>query len=530
MRKKPTTLHKPSRRTLNVRQMDELMAVDWKDKLRPAETLGMPEESTTMAMDRAFTTATTLLQHSMDLGMMPTAASFMGYPALQDISQNGIIRACIETVVDDMVREFGEVKTDDEDETSDTISTMENQLRKFKIQKVLHQAAEYVGYYGGCLVFIDTGAEDAQLQLPLNLTSKSEEMTKGKLQGFRVIDPINVFAGDYNSIDPLKDDFYKPRFWYVMGKRVHASRMIRFVANEVPQLYKPTYNFFGIAQAQILWDYVMHFSQCREATAELLTKQSMTVMKTNMAETLFQAGGTQELDRRMQLMAKYRNNNSVVAVDKEEEDIVNITAPMSGLTDVARQGLEFLAALNRTPAVKILGISPSGFNATGESDIRNYYDHIKSQREKLFGDGMRVIMHCIQMHTFGQIDPSMRFKWNELGNDDEAAMINVQKTKADVVGAYLDRNIISQEEARQFVASDPDSGLNFIDPDDVPEDPEQDENGMESMMGGQPEEENQNAQPEPQRAVQLHQEAPRDGRGIGSEGMENSPERTSLPH
>lgn len=512
MRKK---VIQPTRKNLRISENEEEAAIDWQDKLKPAETLGMPKEADVMAQDEAISHAMTLLGHSMELGMMPSVASFMGYPALQDISQNGIIRACIETVADDMVREFGKVKIENEDEHSEVISKMETQLRRFKIQKVLHQVAEYVGYFGGCLVFIDTGASDAQLQIPLNLSGESEEMTKDKLQGFRVIDPINVFVGDYNSNDPLRDDFYKPRSWYVMGKKVHASRMIRFVANEVPQLYKPAYNFFGIAQAQILWDYVMHFSQCREATAELLTKQSMTVIKTNMAEILFGGKNQAELDRRMRLMAKYRNNNSVVAIDREEEDIINISAPMSGLTDVARQGLEFLAALNRTPAVKLLGISPSGFNATGESDIRNYYDHIKSQREKLFADGIRVIMHCLQMHTFGEIDPSMVFEWNELGKDDEAAVVNVQKTKADLVGAYLDRNIISQEEARQFVASDPDSGLNFIDPDDVPEDPEQGENGMEALMNqGNQNDVNQQATVNP-----IHQASSSDGRGQVDNGQ-----------
>ena len=472
------------RKPLKMREAENFGYIDWKDKLQPADTLGKPDDDTTTAQDHAISNAVTLLGHSLDLGQMPSVMSFMGYPALQDISQNGLIRACVETVSDDMTRQFGFVSTKDEEDSS-VVKRMESQLRYFKIQKLLHNVAEFVGYYGGCLVFIDTGADDNQLQLPINMTSKSDEIGIDKLKGFRLIDPINVFPGDYNSIDPLRDDFYKPRFWWVMGRRVHASRLIRFVANEVPQLYKPAYNFFGIAQAQILWDYVMHFQQCRLATAEMITKYSSTVFKTSMMATLFQEGGYEQLERRINLMARNRNNNSIIAVDKEDEDYVNVSAPMTGLTDVGRQALEYLAAINRTPAVKLLGISPSGFNATGESDIRNYYDHIKSQQEKLFGDGMRVILHCIQLHTFGEIDPSMKFEWNELGEADEAAIAGTQKTKADTVCAYLDRNIISPEEARQFVANEADSGLDFIDPDEVPE--PQEEEGMEGNPFGQPE-------------------------------------------
>ena len=75
---------------------------------------------------------------------------------------------------------------------------------------------------------------------------------------------------------------------------------------------------------------------------------------------------------RLQIMSQNRSNDGVIAVDKDAEDIVKVETPMAGVTDVVRQSLEIVAALNRTPAVKLLGISPSGFNATGESDIRNY--------------------------------------------------------------------------------------------------------------------------------------------------------------
>ena len=74
-----------------------------------------------------------------------------------------------------------------------------------------------------------------------------------------------------------------------------------------------------------------------------------------------------------------------------------------------RQSLEILAALNRTPAVKLLGISPSGFNATGESDIRNYYDYITSQQEKVLRNGIRTVLNCLQLHLHGKIDSSVTF-------------------------------------------------------------------------------------------------------------------------
>ena len=419
-----------------------------------------------MANDEACAYAWGLLSHSLELGQMPTTASFLGYPALQDIAQNGLIRACIETVADDMTRDFGKIKSEEPDK-AEIVVAMNNALEQFHIRDVLHEVAEKVGYFGGCLVYIDTGANDAELQTPLNMGEYSKELRN--LKAFRVIDPINVYPGAYNSVEPLKADFFRPEHWYVMGKRVHASRLIRFVANEVPQLLKPVYNFFGIAQAQLLWDYVMHFAECRVATANIAKKYSMTVFKTNMSATLMDGAGTDQINNRIRLIARYQDNNSITAIDKDNEDIVKIETPIGGLTDITKQGLEFLAALNRTPAVKLLGISPSGFNATGESDLRNYNDHISSQQEKVFGHGLKTIIDCIHVFLFEKTNKGLIFEWVELGEEDQAAMANTQKVKADTMAVLLDRSVISPEEARQAVASDPDNPLSFIDPAEVPE-------------------------------------------------------------
>lgn len=465
------TLKKPSYRPLNISNYlfeDDSIdgIIDWREKLKPAETLGKPDKDAQMANDEACAYAWGLLSHSLELGQMPTTASFLGYPALQDIAQNGLIRACIETVADDMTRDFGKIKSEEPDK-AEIVVAMNNALEQFHIRDVLHEVAEKVGYFGGCLVYIDTGANDVKLQTPLNMGEYSKELRN--LKAFRVIDPINVYPGAYNSVEPLKADFFRPEHWYVMGKRVHASRLIRFVANEVPQLLKPVYNFFGIAQAQLLWDYVMHFAECRVATANIAKKYSMTVFKTNMSATLMDGAGTDQINNRIRLIARYQDNNSITAIDKDNEDIVKIETPIGGLTDITKQGLEFLAALNRTPAVKLLGISPSGFNATGESDLRNYNDHISSQQEKVFGHGLKTIIDCIHVFLFGKTNKGLIFEWAELGEEDQAAMANTQKVKADTMAVLLDRSVISPEEARQAVASDPDNPLSFIDPAEVPE-------------------------------------------------------------
>lgn len=475
----------------------------------PPATLGAPED-VRMACDNQLEACGvySLLQHSYAMGQMPQA-QFMGYSTLQQIAQNGLLRACIETVADDMTRNWIELKREgeaektarqryleamglaDEEAEKDAeqqLAELADAMTRLNLPSVFHDACALVGYMGGALVFIDTGTHDPDtLKQPLNTSRASAEVVQGGRLRFVPIDPINVFPGLYNSTSPLREDYFKPRTWWVLGQEVHHTRLIRLVANEVPVLLKPAYNFLGIAQAQILWDYIMHFQNCRVDSQELLHKFSTTVLKTQMSDIFLQAAGTEQLDRRVMYWVQHRSNNGVQVIDKENEDILKLETPLSGVTDIVRQALEILAALNRTPAVKLLGISPSGFNATGESDIRNYYDHILSQQEKVLRPALSRVVELMQLHLWGRVDKSITFDFAALSEADKAAQANTQKITADTMAVLLDRNIVSPEECRQRLAADPDSGFANIDADEMPEPQEgqggEGELGPESMAG-----------------------------------------------
>lgn len=455
------------------RKQQPVTADDIRRMYGPPRTLGCTKE-TRLAMDSALadTGIYTLMQHTFEMGMaMPP--QFLGYGMLQNISQNGLIRACISTVSSDMTRNWIELQREGDavQGTEDTLlEDLTAQMKARRVREVFAEAVELAGYEGGAFIFIDTGAKEQDLKNPLAMSSASAELEQGRTLRFVVVDPVNCTPGDYNSTDPLRKDYFKPQWWWVLGKQVHASRLLRIVWNEVPILLKPAYNFFGIPQAQILWDYVMHFQQCRDAENRLLRKFSMAVFKTQIFDSMVQLNPEQmqALDSRIQFMIQHMSNDGMLIVDKEQEDVVKIETPLSGVTDIVRQALEFLAAINRTPAVKLLGISPSGFNATGESDLRNYYDHISTQQQSIMADALKTVLDCLQLNLRGQIDPTLSFKFAKLSEDDKKVQADTRKVAADTAAIYLDRGVLSQEEVRKALADDPDSGYANIDADALP--------------------------------------------------------------
>lgn len=402
-----------------------------------------------------------LTQHAYDLGQYPIT-SFVGYGVLQQIAQQGLIRACIQTVSDDLSRKW--IKIDGCDDPQ-KLEVIENELKKLHIKDLFHKAVTTTGYMGGAFIFIDTGEDD--LTLPLAINDLSAELKEGSKVKFVVVDPVNVSPIEYNCINPLRDDYMQPRMWQVLGKRVHASRLLSFIENQPPMLLKPNYNFLGIPQAQILWDYVMHFNQTRASTARLLDKISLLVVQTDMDAVLSDENGIELFDAKMEFLERYRNNDSVFVCDKESEGVMNVQTTIAGCTDVVRQSLELIACINRTPAVKLLGISPSGFNATGESDLKNYYDYVASKQE-LYREQIQTIINVIQLCEFGNIDPAITFKFEPLNEENKASQAMTAQTKIGALTQLVDRQAMSAEELRTAVREDEDLGLSFLD-EEMPE-------------------------------------------------------------
>jgi phage-related protein (TIGR01555 family) len=435
----------------------------------PPRTLGASEDYQ-LAMDAQLEAAgfPSLLSHAFNLGMgyKEIAPQFLGYPYLAGLSQNPIIRAGVSTVAEEMTKRWLEIRRGGKAEPGDEkIKALNSALQDFGVKELFNQAAQKCDFEGGCLLYIDTGDQD-NLELPL---FPDRALIQGRLQGFVLVDAINLYPGRYNATDPLAPDFFRPQAWMVQGRLVHHSRFLYFAPNQVSLLLKPAYNFFGIPAAQSALDYVAHFNKTREAAHRLLTKFSLTVFKSNVLASILAGGeSTAELEHRMRLFTQYRDNDSVLLIDKESEDVVKLETPLSGVTDIVRQSLEFVAAIFRIPFVKFLGISPGGLNATGESDLRNFYDHVSSKQEKILRRPLDKVLDILQLHLFGEIDPEIKAEFVPLAEEDAAQKAATQKTQADMDGVLLDRGVLSPGEVRQRLADNPASGYGFIDPELVP--------------------------------------------------------------
>ncbi|TAM15957.1 MAG: DUF1073 domain-containing protein [Pandoraea sp.] len=458
--------------------------IDWRAKFSPPEVApgtvpkGDGAAAPQVAMDSVCDNLAATLGQCGGFNQV-SGVDFIGYAALSLLSQHPLIRAMVETLADEMTRkwiEFGGQGSEESD--AKRVQALQASTEKFKLKQAFNRAAKKTGYFGGCMLYIDLGDDTrtpqglAEVATPITLDPA--KIRKGSFKGFRMIEPINCYPAPYNADNPLAPDYYQPTAYFVQGRKVHASRLLHFVQNEPPILLKPAYNFFGVPLAQMALDYVDRFDTVRISVAKLIKRFSTSILQTDMSQVL--NGGnyddTSSLKARALMWSLLGSNEGLLVLDKEMEDFVQVNTPLAGLGDIVSQQLELLAAISRTPAVKLLGISPKGFNATGEYDEANWYDHVSSQQGIVFADNLDRAIKIIQLSETGVIDKDLTHRFVPLHEQTEMEKATVRKTNADTFALYFDRGVLSNEEERVRLAADADSGYDSIDVDNLPVPPD----------------------------------------------------------
>ncbi|MGZ8907295.1 MAG: DUF1073 domain-containing protein, partial [Methylobacter sp.] len=306
---------------------------------------------------------------------------FPGYQYLAQLAQLPEYRKMAETIAEEMTRKWITLSSTGEDDKTDKLTHLEEALKRFKVRSLFQKAKESDDFYGRGQIYLEldkpsggVASEDPEeLQAPLFIAPA--KIKKGSLKALRLIEPVWTYPGNYNSSDPLAPNFYKPNLWYVMGKTVHDSRLLTFVSREVPDLLKASYNFGGLSLSQMAQPAVQNWMRTRDSVGDTVHSFSLTILKTIMA-TVLSGGADEGIFDRMDLFNSVRDNRGLMAIDKDSEEIDQVNTPLTGLDALQAQAQEHMAAVASIPLVKLLGITPSGLNASSDGEIRVFYDHI----------------------------------------------------------------------------------------------------------------------------------------------------------
>ncbi len=406
--------------------------------------------------------------NSMSIGT--EYSGFRGYPILAAMSQQ-VEYANMHTVMaDEMTRNWIEVKSRKDGDND--IDLMEQALIKYDVKRLIHEAVKQDSMFGVAHIFIDTGADEAELQKPLFLDPR--KIPKGSLKGLRCVDPTWIYPAMYNTRWPLAADYYKPQAWYVMSQTLHESRFIDIISRPVPDILKPSYVFGGLSLTQLMEDYVTDWRDAKKNVIKILRTLRMRALKTDMEARLQEPG---QFDKRIKMFTKYQDNFGIWAIDREE-DLLHMQTSLSELSNILSNYQDQMCIPARITNLKLLGNAPAGLNASGDSELETWHETISGMQERDIRRALENIFKIIQLSEFGEINDDIYFEFRPLDEISEKERADIAKVRVETVAVAADSQLVSSEEAREALKGIENAGFETLDDDYEPEEEEDAEGGQ----------------------------------------------------
>ena len=352
--------------------------------------------------------------------------------------QSWACRNAIDIPVFDMFQKWRTCEDGDIEGSADQFKEEEDRVR---LRERLPKAVAGGSLTGTGMLVLQT--KEAPPEEPLEV----ERIRPGDLMAVQYFDRYDASIRDYDR-DLMSPTYNEPDVYYFHPSRggtmmVHRSRILRFdgitpTTMSGWEVYDQDWGtsemvpvILSIMQDQVLASGISHLSQ--EASIPVLKVE-------NLREVLAGRGETEDTDaydigkQVNELKSIYR----LLMLDKGMEDFERVAVNFGGLADLMDRFSGRVAAARQIPKTRFLASSPAGMNATGESDLRNYYQMIESAREMKLAAAQIQKLDMVIARSAGLKEPP-DYEWPsmleqsdlEKAEADNMKIKNLQMTLAD---------------------------------------------------------------------------------------------------
>ena len=354
---------------------------------------------------------------------------------------NGLAKRIVELPVGEMTRKGFTIK-------NDTDGVLLKAFNDMNVAKEFRNLIRWSKVYGGAIMvlWIDDGSAD--MTVPLNEKDIRSISMVRVYQRWR-IDATTDIETDYKSIN-----FNKPRTYGVFPVRgspfrVHYSRVIAMDGLELAETERLQNNGWGDSVYQAMFDRLRALGAIYGATDNIMEDfvQGALTMK-NLQEMI--AGGQEDvIKKRLDLIDMSRHVINTMLLD-ENETYEKKTTSISGLADVLDKYSQSLSAVTGIPVTLLMGQSPAGLSATGASDIRFWYDKIKSEQDESYKPALYRFFYLLQIAKQGPTGGKEIKNWEivfaPLMEMTETEIVTNRKLQAETDAVYITNGVLTPDE------------------------------------------------------------------------------------
>jgi phage-related protein (TIGR01555 family) len=428
-----------------------------------------------------------------------------------------LIGQVVDVVAEDMTREglsmYSEMKPDD-------IAKMQVSISEFGIWQDICSTIKWGRLYGGAIAVILI--DGAKYDQPMDI----ERIRKDQFKGLVVLDRWMIQPSMGELITDICKDIGKPKYYEVLSgvstfpsTKIHYSRVIRFDGIELPYYQKLFENLWGLSVVERMLDRLIAFDSATTGAAQLLYKAYLRVIGIDGLREALATGGAEEnaVIKQFQYIRSLQSNEGITVLDGKDTFQTHQYS-FGGVSDMLQQFGQQISGAVGIPLVRLFGQSPAGLSATGESDLRNYYDKINKDQENQIRPQMDKLLAVMAKSVLGyDLPEDFRFAFLSLWQLSETEKSQIAATDVNAVAAAFGGGLITKVTALKELKQQSEITGRFT---NITEDDIKDAENEPPMFGGMEdfsEEESSNPNPE---GEQIENEDPNERLGGANPDLE----------
>lgn len=346
----------------------------------------------------------------------------------------------VDIIPDDMCREWREFNGEIEPEVVAMLVEEENRLN---LQGNINQCHKWARLFGTAFIIMsidDGGKPDEPLQI--------DRIKPGGLRHLKVIDRhmIHHSSVTHQIIqDPMNENFGLPEFYQInqTAVRIHHSRVLRFDGIKLPFYDFQRNQYFSDSVLDRLYDSILNFNTTTNGVASMVFESNVDIVKVKgLMSMLTTSQGEETLRKRFTLAKILKSFNNLMLLDNEETFETKSNS-FAGLPDLIDRFAKILAAATDIPATRLLQTSASGLNATGEGDMKNYYDMIRAKQINTYKPVLDRFDKIMAKSLGVGEDADLKYKFKPLFQMTEAEQATIDFNNAQRDQIYLTNDVVT---------------------------------------------------------------------------------------
>ena len=233
--------------------------------------------------------------------------------------------------------------------------------------------------------------------------------------------------------------------------RVHHSRLVRFTGRELPFLERVAELYWGESEVEALYSDVVKHDNVAANMAALTFRANVDTMEVQNLDQLFSVSSGEQQRRfwnTMQAQSVVKSNFGMQLVNRGDQ-IKNTQYTFTGLQEVYDSMCLDLSGASRIPVTKLFGRSPAGMNATGESDMRNYYDYVDTLREAKLRPILEKLLPVLAMSAWGVVPDGLDISFPSLWMPTAKEVAEIAKVKSEAIVTSYQAGLMNVDTAQK---------------------------------------------------------------------------------